>query len=110
MTYKFLTTSHFSDNLEKIRRSDRTIAERIEKTIKEKLGFDPKHNTKPLTGEFKGKRVIYVGNKGHRIVFTICKECKDFGHKGRFNNCPDCSDEDDVIKLWDVDSRGSIYK
>ena len=99
-------TETFNKKLDEL---DKVQRERVVKTINRELSERPTHNTKFLKGEFAGKRVLRIGDI--RVVFIICSECRNLGHKDRYNSqiCKDCEQKDDIINLIDIDFRGDVY-
>lgn len=88
--YECIYSSTFVKRLKKLEKKEKVTYHAIEKAIG-KLRIDPYHNTKPLHGDLKGKRNIYVGKGGLRIIFAVCKECKRNGYQA-LNGCANCSD------------------
>lgn len=86
---------------------DPKIRERIENEMREIIA-NPFGNSFTLTGNLKGKRKKRIGDI--RITFAYCKECRENGHEC-FNMCVDCDKlNNEIIKFFDVNWRGKIYK
>lgn len=86
--YECIYSSTFDKNLRKLKKKEKVAYHAIKKAI-DKLRADPYHNTKLLHGDLKGKRNIYVGKGGLRILFAVCEECRKTGCQG-LNGCADC--------------------
>jgi mRNA-degrading endonuclease RelE of RelBE toxin-antitoxin system len=91
--------------------ADRTIAERIVKTIEEKIAVDPTRATKRHKGKsYKPIRILRIGD--YRVFFIYCRECRDEGQLERWiARCGDIciDDHNDAIVLIDVEHRGNSY-
>lgn len=99
----------FLQKLDYIRKKvDRALAERIEKSIKEKIALDPIRATKRIQAESgKPLRILRVGD--WRIYFIYCKECRNEGRISKWN-CEGCSSRpDESITLMGLDKREDAY-
>lgn len=106
--YKPYFKDHFAGSLRKLTKRNTILKKRVESKIKDMLN-DPYHNSKELVGQFKGKRTIYVGKAGYRIVYVICEECRIKSYQ-RFNQCIDCNKkEKEAIIFWDIQPRNVAY-
>jgi len=82
--YKPLYSPRFKEQLKQLSQRD---VSKIEQQISDLLS-DPWHNTEFLKGQYRGKRKIWL-NRLDRLVFVICEECRESGHRS-FNQCADC--------------------
>ena len=57
-----------------------------------------------LQWEFAGNRKLKFSKV--RIVYRICKECRQLGHDKKYGRCDNCIRQDDVINLIYGDLRG----
>jgi ribosomal protein S17 len=87
---------------------DKSIAERIEKTIAQKIMEDPERATKRLQAQsLKPQRTLRIGD--WRLFFIYCKECRKENYTQRWN-CPNCSDvPDEALVLVDLERRPNAY-
>ena len=66
-------------------------------------------NSEELTAAFKGKRRMYIGKAGYRLIYSVCKECRGKGY-GKNNSCLDCnSKDDDAVVFFDIIHRSNAY-
>ena len=87
----------------------RIAKERILSNIEEMMN-DPFRNSEELTGKFKGKRRVYVGRAGYRLIYSICEECRAKDYES-FNLCFDCQKRDNnSIVFFDVSHRSKGYQ
>jgi hypothetical protein len=91
------------------RKVDRTIAERIEKTVAQKIADDPERATKRLQAQaLKPQRTLRIGD--WRLFFIYCKECRNEGYAQRWN-CPNCGDvPNEALVLFDIEKRSDAYQ
>ena len=102
-------TQDFRKHLEKLTKRDLTLKERILLKIEDMMN-DPLRNSEELVGAFKGKRRMYVGKAGHRLIYAVCKECREKNYKS-FNSCLDCGSKDDsTVVFFDVIRRSEGYR
>jgi len=100
----------FQRKLEWLRRKvDKTLADRIQDAIIQKIAIDPVRATKRIKAEsLKPQRVLRVGD--WRLFFLYCAECRREGYVARWN-CPNCSEIPDAgLVLCDIEKRGDAYE
>jgi len=101
-------TEHFKRSLKKLTKRNNILKKRVQMKVND-ICNDPYHNSVELTAKFKGKRRVYVGKSGYRIIYTICKECRMKNYQ-RFNLCSDCEQKgDEAIIFWDIQPRNVAY-
>jgi mRNA-degrading endonuclease RelE of RelBE toxin-antitoxin system len=105
--YKPWFTQDFRKHFEKLVRKDTQLEQRIKSKIEDMME-DPFRNSQELTAAFKGKRRMYVGKAGYRLIYCICKECKNKKYPERA--CADCKEKDnDAIVFFDILHRSTAY-
>lgn len=105
--------AYFSDDfrkhLDKLTKRNSALKERILLKIQEMMN-NPYRNSEELTGKFEGKRRIYVGKAGYRLIYSICEDCRK-KHYETFNSCLDCQKRDNnSVVFFDVLHRSKGYK
>jgi len=107
--HKAYFTQDFRKHLEKLTRRDSVLKERIASKIDDMMN-DPIRNSEELVGAFKGKRRAYVGKAGHRLIFGVCKECREKNYQD-FNSCFECASKDiSAVIFFDVIHRSEGYR
>jgi len=102
-------TKDFQKHLKKFSKRSALLKERVREKM-EGLMDDPLRNSEELTGDFKGKRRIYVGKSGFRVIYSVCNECREKNYE-RFNSCFDCKDRDNnSIVFFDIIRRSQGYR
>jgi len=102
-------TQDFRKHLEKLVKRDSVLKGRIQSKIEDMMN-DPFRNSEELVGAFKGKRRMYIGKAGHRLIYGICRECREKNHQN-LNSCLDCNSKDDTtVIFFDVIHRSEGYR
>jgi len=105
--YKAFFSQDFKKHFEKLVKRDSALRERVLVRINDMME-DPFRNSLELTAAFKGKRRVYVGKAGYRLIYSVCKEC---GGKKSKNHCSDCDSKgDDAVVFFDILPRSIAYE
>jgi mRNA-degrading endonuclease RelE of RelBE toxin-antitoxin system len=99
----------FDRKMEWLRRKvDNSLADRIEKTISQKIAEDPERATKRLQAQtLKPQRTLRIGD--WRLFFIYCKECRNENYTQKWN-CPNCKDiPEEALVLVDLEKRSDAY-
>lgn len=104
--YKAFFSQDFKKHFEKLVRRDSDLKQRVLAKINDVIE-DPFRNSLELTAAFKGKRRVYLGRAGYRLIYSVCKECTG---KRCVNPCLDCdSKDDDAVVFFDILPRSVAY-
>jgi len=103
-----LYVAYFSDDfkkhLNKLTKRDTLLKKRILEKIEE-MKNNPLRNSTELSGDFKGKHRIRVGD--YRLIYAPCDDCRKKNYE-KFNNCFGCdSRQSNSIVYFDVLHRSS---
>ena len=109
MTYDINYPPYFERKIKKyVKKKNRQLREVLDEAL-ESLESDPKQGSIKLRYDLKGKRRIKVKNSKFRIIYTICKECRELGEEN-LNECSICEETDDfTVILRNFDLRKKIY-
>lgn len=72
------------------------------------LKQDPWHNTKPMKGQYKGRRECRI-NDSDRLVFISCEECREDNYTQIFR-CSTCKQAPDNILTFTNIIYGHDFK
>ena len=98
----------FQKHFAKLVKKDVLLKQRVESKIKDMMD-DPCRNSEELTAAFKGKRRMYIGKAGYRLIYSVCKECRGKGYD-KINSCLDCNGkDDDAVVFFDIIHRSNAY-
>ena len=107
--YAAYFSDDFRKHLDKLTKKNITLKDRILSKIEEMMN-NPFRNSEELIGKFKGKRRVYVGKAGYRLIYSICEECRE-KHYETFNSCLDCQKRNNnSVVFFDVLHRSKVYK
>ena len=96
MPYTVIYSPYFKKKVKKITKKNQQLVKDIKSTL-ESLEVNPKHRSKRIT-EFKGKRRVHVRNSPYRIIYTICKECREL-KEIKVNGCSKCEERDNLTVI-----------
>lgn len=97
MDIKFVMTDAFDEFYRGLSPSNKEIANKVIKKIKNKIEYDVYKTEKFLQYDFAGTRRERVGR--FRIFFRICKECRSYGHDSKYGRCRKCLRQDNLVWL-----------
>jgi len=97
---------YFEKQLAKLRKRDKTRAERILKRTQEICATPYDVDTRFAKGEYRGKREGRAGDD--RFLFVVCKQCRELGHMS-MNGCPVCSEIKDETVIFVMMIEGHKY-
>ena len=104
MAYVRYETKLFSEQLRKIKKSDRAFARRIENAVR-RLVKNPHTHDGPLKGPRSGQLKKYVGKNDYRITFKYCEYCLRLNK----SKCAECTLPDNAVVFQEVFLRGEGY-
>lgn len=104
--YQSSLTHIFERQLVAIEHKDKIRGSRIREEMNEILAH-PYDKIRYATGRYRGKRERRVGID--RLIFVVCKQCRDQKHAGKFNVCSDCGKTADETVVWVMIVEGHKY-
>jgi len=87
----------FEGQLAVIERKDKIRGSRIREKMNEILA-SPYDNVEFGKGQWRGKRKERTGTD--RLIFVVCKQCRELKHLGKYNVCSDCGKTADETVVW----------
>jgi mRNA-degrading endonuclease RelE of RelBE toxin-antitoxin system len=106
--YTAFFSQDFCKQFGKLVKKDAQLRQRVESKTRD-IMEDPFRNSEELVAAFKGKRRIYIGKAGYRLIYCVCRECRGKGYS-KINSCLDCDGKnDDAIVFFDILHRSTAY-
>jgi mRNA-degrading endonuclease RelE of RelBE toxin-antitoxin system len=106
--YTAFFSQDFCKHFGKLVKKDALLKQRVESKIRDMME-DPFRNSEELVAAFKGKRRMYVGKAGYRLIYSVCRECRGKGYP-KINSCMDCNGkDDDAVVFFDIIPRSNAY-
>lgn len=95
--YQSSFTRTFEGQLAAIERKDKVRGSRIREEMDEILA-SPYGNVEFGKGQWRGKRKQRIGTD--RLIFVVCKQCRELKHVDKLNTCSDCGKTPDETVVW----------